>query len=139
MKLCFSCGKVTTGTPAYCHYCGKTYNVRLCSRGHINPRSANVCSQCGSKELSTPQRKIPLLLKPLIFLLSHFFGFLLISALIGFAGYFAYQVVNDPNGLLPLMCIGLLLGLLLLIWMMLPNFIRTPIKWLFRRRGQKRH
>jgi RNA polymerase subunit RPABC4/transcription elongation factor Spt4 len=71
MKLCFSCGRVTARVPSYCHYCGKTYNVRLCLRGHINLRSANVCSQCGSKELSTPQRKIPFLLKPLIFLLSH--------------------------------------------------------------------
>src|SRR5258708_24482858 len=137
MKLCFSCGKVTTGTPAYCHYCGKTYNVRLCSRGHINPRSANVCSQCGSKELSTPQRKIPFLLKPLIFLLSHLTGLVLITALLVFVGFFVHKLFIDPNGLLPLMCLGMLLGLLLLVWMMLPNFIRSPIKWLFKRKGPK--
>jgi RNA polymerase subunit RPABC4/transcription elongation factor Spt4 len=138
MKLCFSCGRLTSGVPAYCHYCGKTYNVRLCSRGHINPRSANVCSQCGSKELSTPQRKIPFLLKPLIFLLSHLTGFLLIGLLVGFLGFFVYRLVLDPNGLLPLMCIGFFLGLLLLVWMSLPNFIRSPIRWLFRRKGHKK-
>jgi RNA polymerase subunit RPABC4/transcription elongation factor Spt4 len=138
MKLCFSCGRVTAGTPSYCHYCGKTYNVRLCSRGHINPRSANVCSQCGSKEMSTPQRKIPFLLKPLIFLLSHLVGIILIFSLVGFLVFFVYKLFIDPNGLLPLMCLGLLLGLLFFVWMMLPNFIRSPIKWLFRRKGHKK-
>jgi RNA polymerase subunit RPABC4/transcription elongation factor Spt4 len=137
MKLCFSCRRVTPGTPSYCHYCGKTYNVRLCSRGHINPRSANVCSQCGSKELSTPQRKIPFLLKPLIFLLSHLAGIILLLSLVGFLGFFIYKLFIDPNGLLPLMCLGLLLGLLFLVWMILPDFIRKPMKWLVRRKGHK--
>lgn len=138
MKLCYSCGRVTAGLPSYCHYCGKTYNVRLCSRGHINSRSANVCSQCGNKELSTPQRKIPFLLKPLIFLLSHLVGIVLIFSLAVFLIYFAYKLFIDPNGLLPLMCLGLLLGLLFFIWMMLPNFIRAPIRWLFKRKGHKK-
>jgi hypothetical protein len=138
MKLCYSCGRVTAGLPSYCHYCGKTYNVRLCSRGHINSRSANVCSQCGSKELSTPQRKIPWLLKPLIFLLSHLVGIVLIFSLIAFLVFFVYKLFIDPNGLLPLMCLGLLLGFLFFLWMMLPNFIRTPIRWLFRRKGHKK-
>ena len=138
MKLCFSCGRVTAGIPSYCHYCGKTYNVRLCSRGHINPRSANVCSQCGSKEMSTPQRKIPFLLKPLIFLLSHLVGIVLIFSLVVFLVFFVYKLFIDPNGLLPLMCLGLLLGFLFFIWMMLPNFIRSPIRWLFRKKGHKK-
>jgi hypothetical protein len=138
MKLCFSCGRVTTGTPAYCHNCGKTYNVKLCSRGHINPRSANVCSQCGSREMSIPQRKIPFLLKPLIFLLSHLVGIILIFSLVAFVGFFIYKLFIDPNGLLPLMCIGFSLGLLFLFWMMLPNFIRSPIRWLFKRKGHKK-
>ena len=138
MKLCFSCGRVTAGTPSYCHNCGKTYNVKLCSRGHINPRSANVCSQCGSREMSTPQRKIPFLLKPLIFLLSHFVGIILIFSLVGFVGYFAYQIVVDPNGLLPLMCIGVLLCVLFGLWVMLPGFLKAPIRWLFKRKGHKK-
>jgi hypothetical protein len=129
---------MTSGAPAYCHNCGKTYNVKLCSRGHINPRSANVCSQCGSREMSTPQRKIPFLLKPLIFLFSHFFGIALIFSLVIFIGYFAYQIFTDPNGLLPLMCIGLSLGVLFLFWMMLPNFLKAPIRWLFKRKGHKK-
>ena len=138
MKLCFSCRRITAGEAAYCQHCGKTFNVRLCSRGHANPRSANICSQCGSRELSTPQRKIPLLLKPMVFLLSHIVGVLLLSALVLFLGFFIRKIFINPNGLLPLMCIGLYLSLLFLIWMMLPNFIRKPIKWIFKRKGHKK-
>jgi len=43
----------------------------------------------------------------------------------------------DPNGLLPLMCLGFFLGLLFLIWITLPDFIRKPIKWVFKRKGHK--
>ena len=60
-----------------------------------------------------------------------------IVCLVGFLGFFVYKLFIDPNGLLPLMCLGFLLGLLFLIWMMLPGFIRKPIKWMFRKKGHK--
>ena len=44
-----------TGKPLFCGHCGRTYNVKLCPRLHTNPRIAEVCSQCGSRDLSTPQ------------------------------------------------------------------------------------
>lgn len=28
--------------------------MRICSRGHINPRGVTFCSECGSADLSTP-------------------------------------------------------------------------------------
>ena len=65
-------------------------------------------------------------------------GIILIFSLVVFVGFFIYKLFIDPNGLLPLMCIGLLLGLLFLFWMMLPNFIRSPIRWLFKRKGHKK-
>ena len=34
--------------------------MKLCPRLHSNPRGAEVCSKCGSRELSTPQPKIPM-------------------------------------------------------------------------------
>jgi hypothetical protein len=51
---------MTQGEPAYCNFCGRSYDVKLCPRRHQNPRGAEVCSQCGSRELSTPQPKIPM-------------------------------------------------------------------------------
>ena len=34
--------------------------MKLCPRMHQNPRGAEVCSKCGSREFSTPQPKIPM-------------------------------------------------------------------------------
>jgi hypothetical protein len=53
MKRCTSCFRYATGRPNYCPYCGRTYNVRLCPRGHASPRNVQFCSQCGSDDLST--------------------------------------------------------------------------------------
>ena len=58
MKYCYECGRVTAGEPLFCQFCGRTYNVKLCPRLHVNPRFAEVCSQCGSRDLSTPQPKV---------------------------------------------------------------------------------
>src|SRR5580700_8399856 len=60
MKYCYQCGHITAGEPLYCNHCGRSYDVKLCPRHHQNPRGAEVCSQCGSRELSTPQPKIPM-------------------------------------------------------------------------------
>jgi hypothetical protein len=51
---------MTAGAPLFCNHCGRSYDVKLCPRLHPNPRGAEVCSQCGSREMSTPQPKIPL-------------------------------------------------------------------------------
>jgi hypothetical protein len=51
---------MTAGEPLFCNHCGRSYDVKLCPRLHPNPRGAEVCSQCGSREMSTPQPKIPL-------------------------------------------------------------------------------
>jgi RNA polymerase subunit RPABC4/transcription elongation factor Spt4 len=60
MKYCYQCGHITAGEPAFCGTCGRTYDVKLCPRLHQNPRGAEVCSQCGSRDLTTPQPKIPM-------------------------------------------------------------------------------
>jgi RNA polymerase subunit RPABC4/transcription elongation factor Spt4 len=55
MRYCVSCKRLTAGEPLFCNHCGATYDVRLCPRLHVNPRSARICSQCGSRELTNPQ------------------------------------------------------------------------------------
>ena len=60
MTYCYSCGRATAGKPLFCNHCGRSYDVKLCPRLHENSRGAEVCSQCGSRELSTPQAKIPM-------------------------------------------------------------------------------
>src|SRR4051794_25260525 len=58
MKHCYSCGRISAGDPLFCNSCGKSFDRKLCPRLHPNPRSAEICSRCGSRELSTPQPKV---------------------------------------------------------------------------------
>jgi hypothetical protein len=37
-----------------CNYCGRTWHIKLCPRGHENPFDALYCRDCGSVELSEP-------------------------------------------------------------------------------------
>jgi hypothetical protein len=58
-------------------------------------------------------------------------GILLLLALCAYLGFYIVKLARDPNGLLPLMLIGLALGFLFFIWMKLHSFYR-------RRTGGKR-
>ncbi len=125
MRLCANCYQITAGKPLFCNKCGRSYNIRLCSHFHRNPRAAQICSQCGSKDLSMPQPKVPLLLRPFVFLIGLRPGllFLLIAGV--YLVFYIHKLLTDPNGLLSLMLIGLYLGLLLLLWMVLPKGLRN--------------
>jgi DNA-directed RNA polymerase subunit RPC12/RpoP len=80
MKYCYQCGKMTPGDPLYCSTCGRTYDVKLCPRQHVNPRGVDVCSKCGSRDLSTPQPKVPMSLRLLALLVRLGLGVLLFYA-----------------------------------------------------------
>jgi hypothetical protein len=54
MKRCNYCFRYALDQPTFCPYCGRSYDVRLCPRGHVNPRNVQFCATCGSDELSTP-------------------------------------------------------------------------------------
>src|SRR5262249_30233971 len=96
MKFCMNCHRTTSGKPMFCNFCGASYSVKICPRHHINPRSAEACSQCGSRDLSQPQLKVPFLLKPLLALLGIAPGILLLVLLIGAVGLFLRKLVQDP-------------------------------------------
>jgi len=138
MKYCYKCNRVTAGEPVFCQFCGRTYDLKLCPRLHPNPRAAEFCSQCGSRDLSVPQPKINLFLKPFLFLLSMLPGVLLLGALATVLVFFLYQLLTDPNNLAGLMCIAFGLGLLLLLWMLLPKFVRKLIARAFRKEKRGR-
>ena len=139
MRYCNHCKHLTPGEdPAFCQSCGRTYDVRLCPRQHVNPRSAEVCSECGSRELTTPQPKRSFgkaaLMLVLKMLASKFTGLLLLVALCVYAIYFALQWLSNPNHLTFLMGIGLQLGLLFWLWTLLPKFLRNGITKVIRRK-----
>jgi hypothetical protein len=54
MRRCTSCFRFHPGTPMFCNHCGRSFDVRICPRGHRNPRAVEFCSECGSADLSTP-------------------------------------------------------------------------------------
>lgn len=138
IRYCHNCHRITTGeTPLFCQFCGRTYDVKLCPRQHPNPRTAQICSQCGSHELSTPQPRPRLWLRPLLFLLTIGPGVLLIGGLILFIPLFIRRLLTDPGNLAGLMSVGLMFGFLLYLWMHLPHFLRNGVKRLFRRRNQE--
>jgi hypothetical protein len=98
-----------------------------------------MCSQCGSKDLSTPQPKPFFLLRPLILLIGLGPGFLFLAIAAVYLVFYVHKLFTDPNGLLPLMCLGFLLGLLLFIWMMLPHFLRNLLKKIFKFLFRRKH
>ena len=133
MRYCNSCRKVTSGDPAYCNYCGKSYDVKLCGRGHPNNRSADVCSTCGSRELSTPHPKPSWKLR-IFQVIALFVPFVVLTALtLAYIGVFVRALFENSSSLLPLMLLGLVLALLWLLWMHLAAMIREA---LFRRRSR---
>jgi hypothetical protein len=127
MRYCHNCGKITTGEPLYCQFCGRTYGVRLCPRLHPNGRNATVCCQCGSRELSMPAPRIPFWLRPLLFLLTLVPGFVLLVLSVLFFIAFLRQLLTNPNTLFQMMLLGLVLALAWYVWMQLPGFVRRAL------------
>ena len=132
MTYCYNCGHMTAGEPLFCSKCGRTYDVKLCPRLHPNPRNAEVCSKCGSRELSTPQPKVPIVLKLLAILVRLGLGLLLFYASL----YLAIAALQTPQIQKALVALGMLLGCLWWMWSKLPDWFQEAIRsfWKSRRR-----
>ena len=59
MRFCPHCRRLNPGRPVICHYCGRTWHVRLCPRGHENPPDSQFCGICGSADLSETAGPVP--------------------------------------------------------------------------------
>ena len=133
MRYCHNCHKVTMGDPLFCHYCGRTYDAKLCPARHLNPRWATVCSQCGSRDLSTPAPKVPFWLKPLLLGGALIPGFVLATLLIlAVVGVFRAVLLNQAvQG--QLLSLLIMLVLLWWLWLHLPHFIQNAFRSLWRK------
>ena len=105
MNYCYNCGHITPGEPLYCNYCGRSYDLKLCPRHHPNPRSADVCSKCGSRELSTPQPKVPAMWKHSANVIRLGLGLLLLYVTLSFF----IDLARTTQFQQALVCFGLLL------------------------------
>jgi hypothetical protein len=130
MKYCYQCGRVTPGEPLFCNSCGRSYDVKLCPRHHPNPRSADVCSQCGSRELSTPQPRVSLWWKVLQVVVQIMLGVVLV--------YVSLEALaaslRRPEVQSAVLVIGILIGLLWWLWSLLPEWFRKLIRKSHRRK-----
>jgi RNA polymerase subunit RPABC4/transcription elongation factor Spt4 len=138
MKYCFNCNRVTVGDPLFCNFCGKSYNVKLCPRLHVNSRSAEVCSQCGSRDLSTPQPKVPFWGRVLVFLVGVVLwaAFLFLTLL--FVLIFLRELFSQTQMLNALVGIGIILAVLLWLWMQIPPWMRKFMHHLLRGKDNDR-
>jgi RNA polymerase subunit RPABC4/transcription elongation factor Spt4 len=134
MKYCYQCGRVTTGEALFCQFCGRTYNVKLCPRQHVNPRYAEVCSQCGTRELSTPQPKVSFWWRVLEFLVRILCGIGLVCLSLSIL----VALLKSPMAQAGLLALGLLLLIMWALWIMLPEWFRKLIHWAMTRK-ERRH
>ena len=132
MKYCYECGRMTAGEPRYCQFCGRTYDVKLCPRRHENPRFAEICSQCGSRELSTPQPKVSFVWRAMEFLARVTVGTLIVYVLLSFV----CGMVTAPRTGDALIALGLLFCALCVLWAMLPDWFKRLVRRSMGKGGQ---
>lgn len=139
MRYCNQCHRITTGDPLFCNFCGRSYDVKLCPHRHANPRSAEICSQCGSRDLSTPHPRLSVWFASLLVLLSALPGLLLAGITFAFALGFLHMLMTNQELMFQFMLVGLLLSFLWYLYMHLPSFIRRFLGRLMRRSDGDRH
>lgn len=134
MRYCFSCRRLTAGAPLFCSHCGNTYDVRLCPRLHVSPRTARVCSQCGSHDLSTPQPRRSLISHAAYALLARLPGIVLLLLSIWLLLAFVSQLLTNQQVQAELFALLLMLGVGWWAYTQLPAPIRQGVSRLVRRR-----
>jgi hypothetical protein len=134
VKYCYECGRMTPGDPLYCNFCGRSYDLKLCPRHHPNPRIAETCSQCGSRELSTPQPKVSIWWRILEWLTRLFIGAFLAILSLFLLFEFLKAVLDSPEGQAAVILLAILLGILWWLWSLLPDWFRKLVRRSFERR-----
>jgi hypothetical protein len=138
MKYCYECGWTTAGEPFFCNYCGRSYDVKLCPKLHLNPRLAEACSQCGTRDLSTPQPKIPLRWRIFAFLgqwLSAAVLFLLSLQVISRMNEDLRSVSKVQNSHF---IVAAILAFFWSLWTVLPDWLRRLIHRSIKRNKERR-
>jgi len=130
MKYCYQCGHMTEGEPLFCNHCGRSYDVKLCPRLHTNPRGAEVCAKCGSRELSTPQPKIPMIWRLLAIIVRLGIGLVLFAASL----WLVIALTRTSASRQALVALGALLAGLWLFWTKLPDWLQELIRMFWKRR-----
>jgi RNA polymerase subunit RPABC4/transcription elongation factor Spt4 len=132
-SYCYNCGHLTPGEPLFCNYCGRSYDLKLCPRLHPNPRSAEICSRCGSRELSTPQPKVPAVWKLLAILIRLGLGLLLTYITLAFL----IALAKTPAFQQGFVAFAFLILGLWLVWSKLPEWLQDALRQTVKRRRRR--
>jgi len=117
--------------PTFCSYCGRSFDVRICSRGHRSPRDVYFCAECGSADLSTPAPPASFL-HHLSGVVLYLFSLLTVALVVLSAGFAVISSI-DFSALTPsLIELVLMLGFLYWTTTLLPG----PIKKLGKAAGR---
>src|SRR5262249_47309720 len=117
MRYCPNCKRLNFRRPVICMYCGRTWNVRLCPRGHVNRFDANFCGQCGNTELTDTSGPSPIWIRTIKWI-SYLVALI---AIIYFVPPLVGTVSRDLIRLLPLF----ILISIIFIWFLPPSVGRT--------------
>jgi hypothetical protein len=122
MKYCYACGHTTGGEPRFCNFCGRSYDVKLCPKLHVNTRRAQACSKCGSQDLSIPQPEVPLLWRLCAFLVEVGSGLILLQLSVPVVRALGIALLTRSREPLPLEAVFLMATWVL--WTALPAWFR---------------
>ncbi len=139
MRYCTRCCHITAGEdPLFCNHCGSSYDAKVCPARHVNPRTAEVCSECGSRDLSTPAPPLNALTASILKAVTYLPGvFLVLFSILLLAG-FVNALAHDGRVQLQLLVLTLLVGIFWWIYSLLPPFLRRLFRWPWRRLRQGR-
>lgn len=137
MRYCTHCRHVTAGQALFCMFCGRTYDVRLCPRLHVNPRRADVCAQCGSRDLSQPHPRMTWAGSLLRTMLSMLPTLLIVLIGIIVALAMVQTVLTDQHVQGQLVILMLLAAAGWIAWSKLPGPVRTGVRRVMTRRSKR--
>jgi len=139
MRYCNHCHRMTAGEPLFCNFCGRSYDLKLCQHRHPNPRNAEICSECGSRDLSTPHPHVPLLWAGLIQVLTKLPALLLLALSVMFVFGLIQALLTNQQVLFQAVIAGLMLAFLWYLYMHLPGFLRRFLTQLFTHSKRNNH
>jgi len=125
MRYCPNCRRINEDWPDRCRYCGLTWNVRICRRGHLNPPNAVFCGECGSGDLTDTARGGRIING--IFRLFHGggpFPFLMLIVKLAIPILILCVIAQDLETFLPLLvALAILIGILKYAVSLLPSWL----------------
>jgi RNA polymerase subunit RPABC4/transcription elongation factor Spt4 len=139
MRYCTQCHRLTAGQPLFCNHCGTSYDAKLCPARHLNPRQAEVCSQCGSRDLSTPGPSLPLWLRPVLLTASLLPGFILALLLVLVALTILHELATNAQVQSQSVVLFLVLALVWWAYIHLPKFIQKALGSLWQSKKKDKH